>query len=675
MLPGAGVEVGDVVAAVGDHHRPRRVAGRPPVGDEPLRAIAPACRRRGRGRAPGSAASACSARPSRSSSSALALPGVDLAAVLGQLDREAAVDEPAERAAGLELGQLAVIADEHELAADRCDVARRAARAAASGPCPPRRPRARTVRQRRVAAQVGEQRGDARARGCPRPVSSSRAARRATATPEHRIARRPATPRARRRARTSCPSRPCRPRPRRRRRPGRAARPSRRCSAESVGRARPPLAPARSPADAGAGAVRAGDLADEPLLEREQLRRRVDAARSRSIGSSRPSRAPDTPRPRPRAAAAARPRCGEARNRSAAASIARASTCAPAGSALAQRLDDVAARERRRALASARSAPPSSAKIRCHSASSSAGTWTRPSSRSSSLVRRGRARPRAPATPRRARRSSSVAASCAAGSPAPRPRPRAGPTSRAASSAASISARRRLNARSTGSGTPAISAIPLRTGIHSTPSSRVSSRAQHRLVDEARRPRVRVEPPAVERRPAPVRAAAEVRDEDVACAAADRRRATCDAGTPPRPTRPPASTSAPPWPRRTAAAALEVAERLDDGPVVRRADRRAQLAVADPEQHAHALRRRERQIEPGDPDRARRAPQRRPVQRIQAGEHATQRVAVDRPASPSRRAAEPDPRRRAPPRRRRSSPRRRRRCSRPRRRAPRACSR
>ena len=39
----------------------------------------------------------------------------------------------------------------------------------------------------------------------------------------------------------------------------------------------------------------------------------------------------------------------------------------------------------------------------------------------------------------------------------------------------------------------------------------------------------------------------------------------------------------------------------------------AQLAVADPEQHADALRRRERQIEPGDLDRTRRAPQRRAV--------------------------------------------------------------
>ena len=90
-----------------------------------------------------------------------ALPGVDLAVVLGQLDREAAVDEPAERAAGFELGQLAVIADEHQLAADRrgrVDELREL----------PGRDHARFVddenapfRQRGVA--VAEQGGDARA--------------------------------------------------------------------------------------------------------------------------------------------------------------------------------------------------------------------------------------------------------------------------------------------------------------------------------------------------------------------------------------------------------------------------------------------------------------------------------------------------------------------------------
>ncbi len=45
-----------------------------------------------------------------------ALPSVALAVVLGQLDRQPAVHEAAEGAAGLELGQLAVIADQHELA-------------------------------------------------------------------------------------------------------------------------------------------------------------------------------------------------------------------------------------------------------------------------------------------------------------------------------------------------------------------------------------------------------------------------------------------------------------------------------------------------------------------------------------------------------------------------------
>jgi uncharacterized membrane protein YkvA (DUF1232 family) len=53
------------------------------------------------------------------------------------------------------------------------------------------------------------------------------------------------------------------------------------------------------------------------------------------------------------------------------------------------------------------------------------------------------------------------------------------------SSSASMSARRRLKPRSTVGGTPAISAIPLRTGVHSTPSSRVSrlrSRASYREV-------------------------------------------------------------------------------------------------------------------------------------------------------------------------------------------------
>ena len=84
---------------------------------------------------------------------------------------------------------------------------------------------------------------------------------------------------------------------------------------------------------------------------------------------------------------------------------------------------------------------------------------------------------------------------------------------------------------------------------------------------------------------------------------------------------------------------LEIADRFEDGAVVRGADRGTQLAVADPEQDADALRRRERQIEPSDLDRARRAPQRGAVLRVKAGEHATQRVAVDRPGEAERHAA------------------------------------
>jgi hypothetical protein len=50
-----------------------------------------------------------------------ALPRVDLAMVLAQNRREVPVDESAKGAAGLELGQLVVITDEHELALHRGD--------------------------------------------------------------------------------------------------------------------------------------------------------------------------------------------------------------------------------------------------------------------------------------------------------------------------------------------------------------------------------------------------------------------------------------------------------------------------------------------------------------------------------------------------------------------------
>ena len=115
-----------------------------------------------------------------------ALPRVDLAVVLGQLDREAAVDEAAEGAAGFELGQLAVIADEHQLAADRrgrVDQLREL----------PGRDHAGLVDDehaplgQRPVVEVTEQRGDARA---PDPGVVLELARGAPGDrdPEHRVA-------------------------------------------------------------------------------------------------------------------------------------------------------------------------------------------------------------------------------------------------------------------------------------------------------------------------------------------------------------------------------------------------------------------------------------------------------------------------------------------------------
>ena len=147
---------------------------------------------------------------------------------------------------------------------------------------------------------------------------------------EHRAARRPATPRARRRARTSCPSRPCRPPRSHRRRPRQSRSTIRRCSADErrPRRDRSPHAPLARATPAPRAVGRA-DLADEPLLEREQLRGRVDELVA--LDRQQPPVAAPVRLAAPRARAAARPRAvrrgtGPSRPRSP-----RASTSAPAG--------------------------------------------------------------------------------------------------------------------------------------------------------------------------------------------------------------------------------------------------------------------------------------------------------------------------------------------------------
>ena len=179
----------------------------------------------------------------------------------------------------------------------------------------------------------------------PASCSSSRAARRATATPS---TGRPAACHASRAAPSAnvlpvpaLPTTTLTPSPSRHSRSTIS-----RCSADSVGReataartGRSPVTPAPVLCDAATCRMSRCSSASSSGVEY--------TSSSRSIGSSRPSlRRYASPSPRAGSSATA---CGEARNRSVAASIARASTNAPAGSALAQRLEDIAARERRHA--------------------------------------------------------------------------------------------------------------------------------------------------------------------------------------------------------------------------------------------------------------------------------------------------------------------------------------
>ena len=166
--------------------------------------------------------------------------------------------------------------------------------------------------------------------------------------------------------------------------------------------------------------------------------------------------------------------------------------------------------------------------------------------------------------------------------------------------------------------------------------------AQPSLVEVAGGLGVRVQPAAVERRPAPIRAEREVGDEHVgvqlrvagARGAMHERR-----GDQPSPgDAVDARGSAP----RDRGLALDVAERVLNRPVVRGADRSAHAVIADAEQHADALGRRERQIEAWHSRRCL-AAERHAIRRVLAGQHALQLLAVDLAAQAEQRCAVADP--------------------------------
>jgi hypothetical protein len=158
------VEVRDLVAPVREHHRPRRIGSAHPVCDEPLPRL--------RGRVgnldavvllverEGTLGLIVAKEVERCS-----LPSMDLAAVLGQFDREPSGDEASKRAAGFELGQLAMVADEDKLALDCLNRVRERCELAGRDHPRPHRRRARTVAGARQARGVAD-RPAARRRWC-----------------------------------------------------------------------------------------------------------------------------------------------------------------------------------------------------------------------------------------------------------------------------------------------------------------------------------------------------------------------------------------------------------------------------------------------------------------------------------------------------------------------------
>ena len=142
-----------------------------------------------------------------------------------------------------------------------------------------------------------------------------------------------------------------------------------------------------------------------------------------------------------------------------------------------------------------------------------------------------------------------------------------------------------------------MSAMPVahRTPLDAEPRSQPL--AQRGLVEVSGRLGVLVDATAVERRPTCRRRPRRGWRRARACGAADRRRATCDAGTPRRSARAPRPSTPAALPPAARRDSLEVAERVGHGLVVRGANRSPQPLVADAEQDADALRRGERDVE------------------------------------------------------------------------------
>ena len=152
--------------------------------------------------------------------------------------------------------------------------------------------------------------------------------------------------------------------------------------------------------------------------------------------------------------------------------------------------------------------------------------------------------------------------------------------------------------------------------------------AQPSLVEVAGGLGVRIQPPPVERRPAAVGAEREVGDQDVRVqlrVAGPRRPMPERRRDQPTPGHGMNATGTTP---RHRGMPLDVAERIRNGAIVRAPDRTTHPIVTNAEQHAHALRSRERQVEARHAT-LRAPPEQLPGPRMRAVEDPPQRIVAD----------------------------------------------
>jgi len=179
--------------------------------------------------------------------------------------------------------------------------------------------------------------------------------------------------------------------------------------------------------------------------------------------------------------------------------------------------------------------------------------------------------------------------------------------------------------------------------VEGEPEAARKTEAEARLIDEARRLAVLVDERSVKRRPAPVGPLHDVADEHMGV----ELRVARPRGAVAKARRHEAARSDPLAPVVAAPSeggvGLQVGERLGDGVVVRPSDGVAQVIGTEAVEDAHRLRRREGDVEAGDPIGPKPPDERLAVGGRPAGEEGTERFRLDVSREPELGAGPADP--------------------------------